>query len=152
MMEAVSFNFCTLVVVNIAVVTLSHCEFKAGSEVGSGICLMAHWAGTRVHASHCSFSGGLQCIAVHSGADFQGKNIKCSGAQIQRIVAKDAGPKLSLSSSCTVSDVNVLQHYVRSKLYSKGVFVHSGAGSSLESCTVAGCDHACCCHLSLLER
>jgi hypothetical protein len=139
MMEGVSFTFCTLVVADGAAVSLKNCEFKAGTEVGTGICLMAHWAGTRVIASECTFSGGLQCVAVHSGAEFQGRKIQCSGSKLQAVEAKDSGTKLSLRGSSTVSDVDVQRHYVSSKLYSKGVFVHAGASASLENCTIAGC-------------
>jgi hypothetical protein len=138
-MEGVTFMFCTLVIVDGAAVRLKSCEFKAGTEVGTGICLMAHWAGTRVTASECSFSGGLQCIAVHSGAEFQGRKIRCSGSKIQGVEAKDVGTRLSLIGGCTVTDIDAHREYVSSKLFSKGVFVHAEASASLESCTVAGC-------------
>ena len=139
MMDAVTFNLCTLVAVDGAAVALSNCHFTASSALGAGISLLAHWAGTRVHASNCSFTGGQQCIAVHSGASFQGRKIQCSRAELQAVEVKDAGSKLSLSGSCSVSDVDVLRKYISSKLFSKGVFVHSGASATLAGCSVVSC-------------
>ena len=139
LMEGVTFNFCTLVALDGAAVTLTHCDFKASLEIGTGICLLAHRAGTRVQASNCCFTGGLQCTAVHAGALFQGRKIQCSSSTVQGMEVKDAGSKLTLSGGCSVRDVDALRQHTTSRLYSKGVFVHTGGSAVLEGCTVAGC-------------
>lgn len=138
-MEGCSFSFCTLVVVDGASVDLKDCDFRASDDIGLGISLMIHWAGTRVQASDCSFAGGLQNIAVHSGSEFQGYRIQCIGAKLQAVEAKDSGTKLSLCGNCTVTDVDSTRQYSTSRLYSKGVFVHEQATAFLEGCSIEGC-------------
>lgn len=139
-MENVNFKRCCLVVIEGASATVERSQFTACVSQGYGICAMAHGPGSNLTCTDCSFSGGLQCVAVHAGAAFAGDDVKCKKSEVMGIEAKDPDTVVMLQNSCRITNIDPKrQHNSYERFYSKGLFAHQGASMKVSDCRISKC-------------
>lgn len=138
-----TFEDCSLVVLSGALVRLQSCSgdgctFRISESSRTGINVFLHGPGSCVKMEHGNMCGGVQGVAVHEGAHFQGHNVSFEGMAMTGLEVKDAGSSAKLSK-CTFT--NFPQRPLNPEDVSiMGIYSHQGGKIVLHNTVVRGCE------------
>lgn len=128
----VTFDHCTLLVLEGARATLSGSKFIFTSTPSAGIAVFAQGGGTSVHIHRGGISGGAQGIAVHQGAFLEASNLVISNTAVTGAEVTDQGSVLRLHQ-CTLQDMPKWHH---DKCTVRAVHVHLHSTAEISGLTI----------------
>lgn len=128
----VTFDHCTLLVLEGAVVTLSNSNCILTSTPSAGIAIFVQGAGSAVHMHGGSITGGAQGIAVHQGALLDASNLVISSTAVTGAEVTDQGSVLRLHQ-CSIQAMPKWHH---DKCTVRAVHVHLHSTAELTALSI----------------
>eukprot|EP00892_Ulva_mutabilis_P011279 jgi/Ulvmu1/8523/UM044_0057.1 len=124
-MTGVKLDRCSVVAVGGAELTMLRC-MSTHADVG----VFASGPGTRADVRGCAMTACRQGVCVASGAEATLQGLRCQGATITGVEARQPGTKLTMQR-CVVGETEVGRNVDWAV---RAVFVHSGATADLHEC------------------